>query len=48
MLVNLIEVPRPMVSSFTMFAKPDLNLFNPFESGIKRFAVFVSKRERVV
>jgi hypothetical protein len=26
MKINLVEVPRPMVSSFTMFADPDLNL----------------------
>ena len=27
---------------------PDLNLFNPLESWIKRFEVFVSNRERLV
>ena len=26
MKINLVEVPRPMVSSFMMFADPDLNL----------------------
>ena len=26
MKINLVEVPRPMTSSFMMFAKPDLNL----------------------
>jgi hypothetical protein len=26
MKVNLVEVPRPMMSSFTMFADPDLSL----------------------